>query len=433
VPEPTRYAKRPDGSLVAYRTAGDGPIDLVLSVGISCADVLWDHPASARFLDRLASFSRLIVFDFRGSGISDALNTPGLPTWEDWTDDLLVVLDEAGSERAALFVQASAAPSAIIFAATYPQRTSALALYLPGGMGQSPEVAEAVREIITDGWGTEAFCAVLAPSMADDHRYLSWVAKTQRLAASPRLAAALIYNLQTFDPTPFLPLVCVPTLVLDADTPIGASQGPQFAERIEGSRLVKLQSADTMLFGTAGSDEVADHVEEFLTGVRHVPVADRMLATVLFTDIVASTERAAKMGDRRWRELLDAHDAVIRERVEMFDGELVKTTGDGALATFGGPGRGVQCAKELRVALAELDIEIRAGLHTGEVELRADDVGGIAVHIGSRVASKANAGEILVSSTVKDLVVGSDLRFEERGVHALKGIPGDWRLFSVVG
>lgn len=352
MPGPTRYAKRPNGSLVAYRTVGDGPLDLVFSVGITNCEVLWDHPASARFLDRLASFSRLIVFDFRGSGVSDALETRGLPTWEDWTDDLLVVLDDVGSERAALFVQSSAAPSAIIFAATHPERTSALVLYLPTAMGQPPDLAAGIRDIIELGWGTDAFNALLAPSMAADERYISWVSRTQRLSATPRLAAALIYHLQTFHPEEFLPLISVPTLILDVPAGYQVDSQPwKFAEAIEGARLVELESADTLLFGTAGSDEAMDHVEEFLTGVRPMPAPDRVLATVLFTDIVASTERAAAMGDRKWRGLLDAHDAAVRECVETLGGTLVKTTGDGALATFGGPARSVLCAKEIRHAL----------------------------------------------------------------------------------
>jgi class 3 adenylate cyclase len=430
VVEPTRYAERLDGSLVAYRTAGDGPIDLVFSVGVSNCEVLWDHPASARFLDRLASFSRLIVFDFRGSGASDDLQSPGFPTWEDWADDLHVVLDQLGSKRCAFFVLGSAIPSAIVFATTYPERTSALVLYQAPLGPPDAALVEAVREYIRAGWGSTAFARGLAPSMADDQRYIDWVAKTQRLSATPRLAAAQIAHYMSFDATDLLGLLHSPTLVLHQHGPL--TRDPHgWISRISEAHLIELEAADELLFGTAGSDVVVDHVEEFLTGVRPAPLADRVLATVLFTDIVGSTDRAARLGDQRWRSLLDTHDACVREHIEYFRGRLVKTTGDGAFATFDGPARGIRCAKALRQALSALDIEIRAGLHTGEVELRQDDVGGIAVHIGARVAAMARAGEILVSSTVKELVVGSDLRFKERGLHTLKGVPEDWRLFRV--
>jgi class 3 adenylate cyclase len=430
--EPPRYAKRQDGSLVAYRTSGGGPIDLVFSVGISNCEVLWDHPASARFLDRLARFSRLIVFDFRGSGASDGLHSAGFPTWENWTDDLVAVLDDVGSARAAIFVESVAVPSAIIFAATYPERTSALVMFQASVGSVDPALVDAVTSFIETGWGTASFCAAIAPSMSDDELYLAWVARTQRLAATPRLAAALIGHHLGFDASGLLTLIQAPTLVLHSDSLFAAESAREVSERIEGARFIELDTTDALLFGTKGSDEVVDHVEEFLTGARPAPTLDRVLATVLFTDIVGSTDRAAQMGDRAWRRVLDAHDAVVRDRVGQSRGRLVKTTGDGAFATFDGPARGIQCAKELRASLAEIDIDIRAGLHTGEVELRDDDVGGIAVHIGARVAAKANAGEILVSSTVKDLVVGSDLRFDDRGTHDLKGVPGEWRLFAAV-
>jgi class 3 adenylate cyclase len=426
---PTRYVARPDGALVAYRTAGDGPVDLVFSVGISNCEVLWDHPASAAFLDRLASFSRLVVFDFRGSGASDGLSSPGFPTWEDWTQDVLAVLDEIGSERCALFAVGTAMPSAMIFAATYPERASALVLYGSSFLPREPAVIAAMEEHFGGAWGTVELCREIAPSMADDERYIEWVAKAQRLAATPRLAGALISYSEAFDARPLLGLVHAPTLVLHR--PAAFVQDPhEPASRIADARVVTLDAGDNLLFGTAGSAVVLDLVEEFVTGARPARAVDRVLATVLFTDIVDSTLRAAEIGDRRWRSLLDAHDLSVREQVERFGGRLVKTTGDGVLATFDGPARGIGCAKAIRQALADIGIQVRAGLHTGEVELRGDDIGGIAVHIGARVAAQAGPGEILVSSTVKELVIGSELRFEERGVHELKGVPEEWRLFA---
>lgn len=412
--------------------AGTGPIDLVFSVGISNCEVLWDHPASARFLDRLATFSRLIVFDFRGSGVSDGLRAPGFPTWEDWTDDLLVVLDDLGSERCALFVTGTATPSGMIFAATHPARTSALVLYQTVVRPSPPEVAEGVHDYIASGWGTTAFSQAIAPSMADDERYIDFVNRTQRLSATPRLAAALVRHSHLFDASGLVPLIHARTLVLHRDGPF--TQDPQeLVSRMSDARLVALDTADDLLFGTVGSDVVADHVEEFLTGAPPRTPADRALATVLFSDIVESTRRAAELGDTKWRRLLDAHDSCVREHLERFDGRLVKTTGDGVLATFDGPRRAIECATAVREALLRLAVDIRVGVHTGEVELRESDVGGLAVHIAARVAAKADAGEILVSSTVRDLVIGSDLRFRDRGEHILKGVPNHWRLLAVDG
>jgi class 3 adenylate cyclase len=428
---PTRYAKRHDGAEIAYRTAGEGPIDLVFSVGLTNVETLWDHPASARFFDRFASFSRLIVFDFRGSGVSDGLESPGFPTWEDWTDDLLAVLDDLGSEQAVLAMQAMAIPSGLIFAATYPDRTSALVLFGPSAEPMFEAGIGPTTQILEQGWGADWFAGLIAPSMAHDPTYLAWAAKTQRIAATPRLASALVRNNLTFDPRPFLPLIQVPTLVFPTGGTLEPNHARDFVSRIPNATFIDLKGPDQLLFGTATSDEVQDHVERFLTGAATPGKSDRVLSTVLFTDIVASTERATEMGDTAWRRLLDAHDETVRRCVATARGRVVKTTGDGALATIDGPARGVNCAKEIRSALESLGIEIRAGLHTGEVELRENDIGGIAVHIGARVLSQAEPAEILVSSTVKDLVVGSDLRFEDRGVHALKGVADEWRLFSV--
>jgi class 3 adenylate cyclase len=438
----TRYANL-RGSLVAYQVVGDAPIDLVFSVGISNVEAIWDHPLSAGFLERLASFSRLILFDFRGSGISYPIGSTDFPTWEEWAEDVLVVLDAVGSERAALVAAGTAGPSAMIFAATYPQRTSALLLYQAAAKfvaapdypwGLPRETTSAITRVIESGWGTEDLAALIAPSMKANERFLAYVARTQRMAATPHTAAAIVAYQQELDSRDLLPLIRVPTLVMHnrgSTMGLPADNHRFLADRIEGAKLVELAGPDDLLFGTPTGDQFVDRVEEFLTGTRRRVETDRVLATVLFTDIVGSTERAAQLGDRKWKEVLNAHDAIVREQIEAFRGRYVNTTGDGLLATFDGPARAIRCARAITEALRSLGIEIRAGLHTGEIELRGDNVGGIAVHIGARVASLAAPSEVLVSRTVTDLVTGSGIEFDDRGVCDLKGVPGEWRLFAV--
>jgi class 3 adenylate cyclase len=409
--------------------------------GAVTIDVAWEDPGVALFLRSLASFSRLILFDRRSTGASDPPPPDPLPPWESSAEELAVVLDEVGSERAAILAEIDTTPAAIFFAGTRPERTSALILvhasakYVASDdypIGIPREAAEALVAQVDQLWGTDAMAAMYVPSRAGDERFRRWWAKLLRTGASPRAARALLRTVLEVDLRPILPLVQAPTLVLHRrDFHVPPVEHARFlVEQIPDARLAELPGADMSIIWD--TPEVAlDLIEEFLTGVRRVPEPARVLATVLFTDIVGSTERAARLGDRRWRELLGAHDDLARRVVEEFQGQLVKTTGDGILATFDGPGRGIGCAAALRDELRGLGLRIRAGLHTGEVELRDGDVGGIAVHLAARVMATAGAGEILVSRTVRDLVVGASIAVEDRGSHALKGIEGAWQLFAV--
>ena len=425
---------------IAYQVLGEGPPDLVMT-GAVTIDVAWEDPGVALFLRSLASFSRLILFDRRSTGASDPPPPDPLPPWESSAEELAVVLDEVGSERAAILAEIDTTPAAIFFAGTRPERTSALILvhasakYVASDdypIGIPREAAEALVAQVDQLWGTDAMAAMYVPSRAGDERFRRWWAKLLRTGASPRAARALLRTVLEVDLRPILPLVQAPTLVLHRrDFHVPPVEHARFlVEQIPDARLAELPGADMSIIWD--TPEVAlDLIEEFLTGVRRVPEPARVLATVLFTDIVGSTERAGRLGDRRWRELLGAHDDLARRVVEEFQGQLVKTTGDGILATFDGPGRGIGCAAALRDELRGLGLRIRAGLHTGEVELRDGDVGGIAVHLAARVMATAGAGEILVSRTVRDLVVGASIAVEDRGSHALKGIEGAWQLFAV--
>jgi class 3 adenylate cyclase len=436
----TRYA-RLDGDRIAYQVLGEGPPDLVLARrSYSHIDIAWEDPGTTLFLRRLASFCRLILFDRRGTGPSDPLPPDPLPPWESYAEELAAVLDEVGCERPAIMAQLDAGPTALLFATTRPERTSALVLVHTSArfaadsdypIGGTPEEIEAALATFDRLWGTDAMAARLVPSRAGDPRFLRWFAKWQRASVSPKGAQAFLQAMAEVDVRPILPLVQVPTLILHRRgfdlVPI--AQGRYLAEHITGARLIELPGSDVDL--TWETPELAlDAIQEFLTGVRRTAEPNRVLATVLFTDIAGSTQRAAHLGDRRWRELLEVHDELARRLVEQFGGQLVKTTGDGILATFDGPGRAIRCAAALRDELAGIDLQIRAGLHTGEIELRDGDVGGIAVHITARVMAAAAPGEILTSSTVRDLVVGSDIVMTDRGPHPLKGVDGTWQLFA---
>jgi len=437
----TRYARLGEDRL-AYQVLGEGP-DLVLTMGaFGHVDLMWEDPGVALFLRRLASFSRLIYFDRRGTGASDPLPEKMPPPWEAYADEVTAVMDAVGSRRAALMATtAEAGPMALFFAATRPERTSALVLgnasarYLADDdypIGFEPEYAEAQISGVEESWGTAARLDEGIPSRAGDERFRRWMAKVQRSIASPRTVHVFLRAMFEVDVRSLLPLVQAPTLVLHRRDfrllPI--EHGRYLAEHIPDARLVVLPGADGPL--TWEDPEVTlGHIEEFLTGVRGTVPATRVLATVLFTDIVASTERAAELGDRRWRELLQVHDDLGTRLVEQWGGRVVKSTGDGLLATFDGPGRAIAGAVALRDQLADIDVQIRAGLHAGEVELRGDDVGGIAVHIAARIMAEAGPGEVVVSRTVRDLVAGSDRQLEDRGTHQLKGVAGDWQLFAV--
>lgn len=437
----TNYVSVGDAD-VAYRVIGRGPIDLLYFYGLgSHIDLFWDTPSLSAYLDVLASFSRLILFDRRGTGASDGVSRSAIPTLEEWTEDIRAVLDAVGSERAAILAAVDAGPVALLFAATHPERVSSLILLNSSArymladdypIGVPPDVIDSFEDMVLSGWGTPDFARAAAPSLANDPETLDILAKRIRVAATPRTAAAQYnYILRSLDVRQALPLIQVPTLVLHArdNLVVPVEHGRYLAEHINGATFVELPGGDLVV--TPDSQIVADEVAEYLTGVRPTTEVDRTLTTVLFTDIVQSTERAASLGDQRWRSLLDAHDHSVRNELNRSRGREIKHTGDGFLASFDGPARAIQCAKAIRVATRKLGIELRMGLHTGECVVRGNDLAGLAVHIAARVGATADAGEILVSSTMKDLIVGSDLELVERGVHDLKGVPGPWPLFAV--
>jgi class 3 adenylate cyclase/esterase/lipase len=430
----TQYAKSGDVH-IAYQAFGDGPLNLVMVPGfVSNIENYWDQPDFARFLNRLAGYARVITFDKRGTGMSDRVAE--LPGLDQRMDDLRAVMDAGGMEQAALLGISEGAPLSVLFAATYPDRCRALILY--GSFSRFSywfPTEEALGQFFTyveQSWGTGGSVQRFAPSRANDAAFQRWWGRNERLGASPAAVTALMRMNSQIDVSSILPAVRVPTLVIHRteDKAVDVEGGRDMAAHIPGARLVELPGSDHIFYVGESADKIAETIEEFLTGSRAPAPVDRVLATVLFTDIVSSTETAARLGDQRWRDLLEHHHAVIRRNLARFRGHEVKTTGDGFLATFDGPARGVRCAHAIAQEIKSLGIEVRAGLHTGECEIIGDDVGGIAVHIGARVASLANAGEVLVSGTVRDLVAGSGLRFDERGTYPLKGIPGEWRIFT---
>ena len=433
-PPPIRYARSGDLT-IAYQVLGDGPFDLVWIPGlIGHVELEWEDPRAARLFRRLAAFSRFIRFDKRGTGLSERVI--GAPTLEQRMEDVRIVMDAVGSQRAALVGFSEGGSICVLFAATYPERTSALVLY--GAFSRLTEIRlsadqlQAVLDAMELSWGQASNVHLFAPSRADDQHFKEWWARKNRAGASPGAAVALTRMNFEIDTRHVLPAVRVPTLVLHrtGDRLVAVERGRSMAEKIPGAKYVELPGDDHLPF-LGDADAILDEVEEFLTGVRPAVEHDRVLATVLFTDIVGSTERAVKVGDRRWRDLLDGYYAAARRELGRFRGREVNTTGDGLLAAFDGPARGIHCASAIGDAARQLGIESRAGLHTGECEVIGDDLAGIAVHIGARVAAKADAGEVIVSHTVKDLVAGSGICFTDRGVHALKGVPGEWRLFAV--
>ena len=435
----TRYAKSGDLH-IAYQVTGDGPIDIVyVPTWIGQLEVLTEEPTIAAFLERLTRFARVISFDRRGSGLSDPWVGP--PTLEDQIDDVLAVMDAVGSERAALMASLEGGPLAMTFAASHPERTSALVLYSTFARARwAPDYdwaptdedgAQRIDQAIAQ-WGQGGVAMTIAPSRADDPAFREWAGKMERYAASPGTIRQIMRFVGETDVRHVLPSIRVPTLVMHrrGDQFLMVEHSRYLAKHIPGARYVELEGSDG-LFSVGDSEAVIGEIEEFLTGTRHEREADRVLATVLFTDIVGSTERAAELGDSQWRSLLERHDRAVRRELERHRGRCVKSTGDGVLATFDGPARAVRAAGSIAGAVRPLGIEIRGGLHTGEVEVIGDDVGGLAVHIGARVMKHAGPGEVLASSTVKDLVVGSGISFEDRGAHELKGVPGEWRLFAV--
>lgn len=430
----TRYAKSGDVH-IAYRVFGDGPRDIVLIPGtLSHVELTWEWPSNGHLLKRLTAFSRVIVFDKRGQGLSDRVAEQ---TLEERIGDVRAVMDAADSARATIYGWSEGGAMSLMFAATYPERTSALVLYGTFASMQSEphniprELGEQILAEWEAHWGEGILLPLNAPSALKDEAMVQRVAQLEKASASPGSILALMRVNYELDVRHLLPSVRVPTLILhrtgDALVPVAA--GRYLAEHIPGARYVEIPGIDHMVVDNETQDIIADEIEEFLTGVRPAPEPDRVLATVLFTDIVGSTEQASAMGDRKWVDLLAAHNDLAKREIDRFRGRAIKSTGDGVLATFDGPGRAVRCAQAISSRVNDLGIKVRAGLHTGECELMGADIGGIAVVIAARVAAQAGADEVLVSSTVKDLVAGSGIEFEDRGSHALKGVPEEWRLF----
>jgi pimeloyl-ACP methyl ester carboxylesterase len=432
----TQYAKA-DKLHIAYQVFGQGTIDLIFCPGfVSNIENYWEAPSMTHFLERLASFARVITFDKRGTGLSDRELDSPCPTLEDRMDDIRAVMDAVGSKKAALFGFSEGGSMAVLFAATYPERCHSLILFAAmekfATWCPTDEKFQTVMQYIDTAWGSGGILGFVAPSLAGDEVFKESVARYERLGGSPAAAMAIARMNREIDIRHVLPAIRVATLVMHRtdDSWVSVTGGRYFGEHIPGARYIELPGPDHIPW-VGNADTVVDHVEEFLTGSISPVEADRVLATVLFTDIVGSTEKAAALGDRRWRSLLDNHHATIKHNLGRFRGREVKTTGDSILATFDGPARGIRCACAISDGIRPLGIDVRAGLHTGECEMMGDDVGGIAVHIGARVASLAGPREVLVSNTVKDLVAGSGLRFNDRGSQTLKGVPGEWHIYAV--
>jgi class 3 adenylate cyclase len=442
VPE-IKYAQSGELS-IAYQTFGEGDLELVFVPGfISHADLAWEEGTLLRGIyDRLATFARVTTFDKRGTGLSE--RSLGFGTAEDRMDDIRAVMDAAGIERAALAGISEGGPLTTLFAATYPERASALVLWDTFArvlkapdypIGFNPPEVEFTIKLLVERWGTGDGLPLLVAGLADDPEGKAFSARYERAAATPSAVRQIMERNCEIDVRTALAAVSAPTLVIHrtGDPPVPVAMGKYLAEHIPGARFAELPGDWHVNAAPGAEDDALDEIEEFLTGRRHEPVTpvDRVLKTVLFTDIVDSTARAASEGDRRWHELLDAHDSTIRRELGRFRGEEVNTTGDGFLAAFDGPGRAINCAQAIADAARGVGVEVRAGLHTGECELRGDDLAGIAVHIGARVASLAGPGEVLVTSTVRDLVAGSGIEFDDRGRHELKGVPGEWQVLAV--
>jgi class 3 adenylate cyclase len=436
----TRYAAVRDAD-VAYQVFGSGPVDLMYFWPLGThVELNWETPVDAAFLGRLGSIGQVVVFDRRGTGASDGVARSGMPTWEDWTEDIEAVLDAIGWQQADILAEGESGPIALLFAATRPQRVSALVLSNTTARclaapdypcGLDPEFADRGARLIGRLWGTTELVRLLNPSLESDEVSLRSIARCQRASATPRTAEAQLRYVLGVDVRSALPLLQVPTLVVhNKDNQVyPLEQGRYLAEHISGAKMVTLIGSDT--FASTITDQYLDAIGEFLTGHKPVPEPNRVLATVLITDIVQSTETAASMGDGRWRHLLDVHDRVVREELDRFGGREVNTTGDGFVMTFDGPAGGIRCGKAIIDALQSRGVRARAGAHTGECERRGDDLAGLAVHIAARVSALAGPSQMLVTSTVNDLVLGSGIEFSDAGRHYLKGVPGSWQLYRV--
>jgi len=442
-PPETRYVAVGDAD-VAYQVVGDAALDLLFFSGVGHVEFQWTHSRLASLLVRLASFSRLILFDRRGTGASDGVPRPAaIPTWEEWTDDVAAVLDAVGSERVAIVAQLDAGPTGVLFSALHPRRVTHLILGNTTSrftvaddypIGVAPEVVDSLVELIAAKWGTADLVRMTSSNVTDDE--VRWLSQLLRAALTPRTAAAQYrYLFESVDVRHALPLVQAPTLVLHnrANPIVPFAHGRYISQHIAGAKLVELASDGVGLRSEEEQEVVVGEIAEFLTGTRPVVEAERILTTVFFTDIVGSTERAAALGDRAWRKVLDAHDAVVRDELRRFRGREVSTIGDGFHASFDGPARAIRCGRAITEAVRKLGIEVRVGIHTGECEVRGDDLAGLTIHVAARVGALAGACEVLVSGTVRDLVIGSGIEFTDRGEHELKGVPGTWRLFAVEG
>ncbi|GAC1373778.1 MAG: adenylate/guanylate cyclase domain-containing protein [Acidimicrobiales bacterium] len=440
----TRYVAIGDTD-VAYQVVGDGSPDLLYCWGLGGhLEVAWEYPASAALRSRLASLARLILFDRRGTGMSDGVPRNAIPTWEEWAEDLGAVLDAAGSDQATIVAASDAGPIAILYTAMHPERVRSLVLRDTSSryvfaddypVGVPEETPNAIIEMLGTVWGRSEMFSAVYPDIEPDPEEIRWRAKQMRAAATPRTAMAHYrYLLHSLDVRRALPLVQVPTLVVhhSENAIVPLAQGQYLADHIDGATLVEFPGNTRTNF-ISDSERWFGVVAEFLTGEPPEADIDRVLTTVLFTDIVASTERAASLGDQRWRVVLDAHDRVVRDQLRRFKGREINTTGDGFVVSFEGPARAIRCARAITEATRALGLGLRLGIHTGECEVRGEDLSGVAVHIASRVAALAQSGEILVTGTVKDLVTGSGIQFGDRGLHVLKGVPEEWRLLAVEG
>jgi pimeloyl-ACP methyl ester carboxylesterase/class 3 adenylate cyclase len=439
----TRYARSGDVH-IGYQVVGEGTPDLVLVPEFwHSIEAQWDEPALAAFLHRLSSFGRLISYDQRGTGVSDPVPPDAVLALEQWLDDIVAVMDEVGSEQAVLLGLGGGGSLSMLFAATYPERTAALVLvnsfprlsHAPDyEWGRASALEDEVLHVMRTGWGRGVLLDVVAPSKVGDEAFRQWWARYQRLGSSPGTIVRIRRMLDELDVRDVLPSIRVPTLVLHRadNTFVRAEHGRYLGEHIPGARHVEVPGSDYFAF-LGNVDVFLDEIERFIKGLSQAPEADRVLTTVLFTDIVGSTRRVSEVGDRRWAELLSAHHDVVRRELGRFRGHEVDTAGDGFFATFDGPARAARCALALVDAVRPLGLEIRAGLHTGEVEIADGARRGVAVHIGQRILAQADGGEVLVSSTVKDLVAGSGIAFVDRGLHELKGVPEEWRLFQALG
>ncbi len=438
----TQYVRTRDGVSIAYQAVGDGERDIVfVPQTFSAIEALWEHPTVARFFERLGGLGRVILYDRRGTGMSD--RTGGIASLEEQVDDVHAVMDAAGARRADLIAIMEGTPMAMLFAASAPERVRSLTLYAAFARStraddypaawSAEERAESMR-VMVERWGDGDLAARLAPSHVDDAGLREWLGRLQRMSLGPGEAAVAMEINGRLDVRHVLGSIRVPTLLLHRthDAGIRVEHSRYLAEHIPGARLVELDGADTLPF-LGDSAAVIGEIDEFLTGDRRPPDHDRVLATVLFTDIVGSTVRAATLGDEVWRDLLEEHDRIVRTCLERNRGREIKSVGDGFLAVFDGPARAVRAARSIVSDVTALGLEVRAGLHTGEVEMVGNDVAGLAVHIAARVMAEAPAGRVLASSTVHDLVVGSGLRFEDRGRRELRGVPGEWGVYEVTG